>query len=117
MKRSEIREVIAAVASKVGGVTCEAYYKPNQKPGWGYVELLRTGYPNVLGGEDYWGVVITLPNDGAAAQKWQDDHQELLVVALMDELEVTEARGETHVQTDNPAVKVLVVEGHREGER
>lgn len=109
--------MIAAAASLVDGVTCEAYFKPNQKAGWGYVERLRTDYPNRLGGEDYWGVVITLPNDPAAAQEWTDTYQELLVLALADELEVTQARPEIHVQTDNAAIKVLVVEGHREGER
>jgi hypothetical protein len=114
--RANFRADIAAAASTVDGVEVQAYYRATDKVGMGYVERLRTDYPNRLGGEDYWGVVIALPNDQSAAQQWMDEHQTALVTALKAELVVTQCRGEIHPRTDNPSVKVLVVEGHRAGE-
>lgn len=116
MSRAETRADIAAAASTVDGVEVSAYYRATDKVGMGYVERPRTDYPNRLGGEDYFSVVINLPNDSSAAQQWMDENQTAIVKAVQAELVVTQARGETHQRTDNPSVKVLVVEGHRAGE-
>lgn len=114
MTPGEVREAIAAAATTVDGITCNAYYKTGEKPGTSYVELLRTDYPNQFGGEDYWGVVVILDNDLAAAQKFMDDHRGPLRTALMEELVVTQVRPEIVPLPDNPGIKTMVVEGHRE---
>ena len=107
------REEIAAAASQVDGVDCFPYYRLLSKPGQAYVELLRIDYPNRLGGEAYWGVVICLPPDQAAAQQWVEERHEALFAACGDALEVSQIRPEVVLLTDNQSQKVVVVEGHR----
>lgn len=110
------RQALAAAASTVDGVECSPTYEIQTTPGQAHVQWLRTDYPNQLGGWDYWGVVVTLPQDAAAAQAWIADHKAALVEALREEMYVDQARPEIVLETDNPSKKVLAVEGHRESE-
>jgi hypothetical protein len=110
------REEIAAALSALDGIDVSPTYRNVSGPGQGYVEWLRTDYPNRLGGEDYWGVVITLPADLAAAQAWIAENKARLIKALDSELFLTQARPELVLATDNPSQRVLVLEGHRESE-
>lgn len=111
-----VRQEIATAASTVDGVNLEAYYRANVKVGTGGLSWLRTEYPNKFGGEDYWGVLVNLPNDPAAAEAWIEEHKAALVGALKGVLVVTAARPEIVTSTDNPSQKVLTIEGHRESE-
>jgi hypothetical protein len=112
------REDIAAAASTVDGIEVFPEYEHVTTPGQGYVTWLRTEYPNTLGGEDYWGIVITLPPDTAAAQAWVAENLQPLWKALRKSraMTVTGARPDVDLPTDNQAQKVLIVEGHRESE-
>jgi hypothetical protein len=114
------REEIAAAASTVDGVDVSPQYRSVTAAGQGYVEWLRTDYPDPLGGEDYWGVVIVLPTDLAAAQQWIATYKTKLWRALgrkgENVLTVTQARPELVLMTDNQSLRVLVIEGHREDE-
>lgn len=112
------REEIAAAASTVDGIEVSPTYAAVSAPGQGYVTWLRTEYPNSLGGEDYWGVVIALPPDVAAAQEWVAEHLGPLWKALRTSrvMTVTGARPDVDLPTDNQAQKVLIIEGHRESE-
>ncbi|MET9313825.1 hypothetical protein ABZX12_18590 [Kribbella sp. NPDC003505] len=110
------REEIAAAASTVEGVECSPTYQVQTTPGQAYVQWMRTEYPNRLGGEDYWAVIVTLPSDAAAAQEWIEAHKAALVAALKTELIVTQALPQISPETDNPSKKILAVEGHRESE-
>ena len=113
MTPGEIREEIAAAASTVDGIQVFAYFKTG-KAGTGYVELLRTDYPNKFAGEDYWGVAVMLPGDDlAAAQKFMDDHRGPLRAALQEVLEVTNVHPEIVPLPDNPSQRTMVIEGHR----
>lgn len=108
------RAELAAAASVVEGVEIAPEYLDVSKPGQGYVEWLRTDYPNTLGGEDYWGVVIVLPDDIRSAQRWIAEHKKTIWDALGYAMVVTQARPELVLATDNPSQRVLVIEGHRE---
>lgn len=112
------REEIAAVLTALEGIEVFPTYQPVTTPGQGYVEWLRTSYPNTFGGEDYWGVLIAVPNDTAAAEQWIADNKGRLIEALTSTrvIVVTEARPEIVGFTDNPSQKVLTIEGHRESE-
>ena len=110
------RDEIAAAASTVEGVECSARYEVQTTPGQAHVQWMRTEYPNRLGGEDYWAVIVTLPQDAAAAQEWIEQHKGPLVKALGTELVVTQALPQIVPETDNPSKKVLAVEGRRESE-
>lgn len=107
------RDEIAAAASTADGVECSPKYLLLSKPGQAYVQWLRDDYPNQFGGESYWGVVVCLPQDTAAAQEWIEAHRVALWEACGPAMLVTQMRPEVHLMTDNQSQKVLVVEGHR----
>lgn len=113
---TEVRQAIADAASEVDGITCTPYYTGADKDGSAYVEMLRDDWPNKLGAERYYGVVVTLPTDQAAAEQFLEDKAGPLARALQHELAVTQVRGELILQTDGPATKSMVAEGHRAAE-
>lgn len=110
------REDIAAAANVLDGIEIAPYYELVSTPGQGWVELLRTDYPNTLGGEDYWGVVVVLPTELKAAQRFMDQYRHQLWNALGEAMVVTQTRPEQIAQPDNPIIKCMVIEGHREAE-
>lgn len=116
MTELTVREEIAAAANAVDGIEVYPYFESVSKDGQGYVEWLRAEYPNRLGGEDYWGVLIAVPADLAAAQQWVDQYRGPLIAALVKSrtLVVTAARPERVEVPDNAIIKMLVIEGHRE---
>lgn len=112
------REEIAAAANVLDGIEIHAYYELVSTPGQGWVERTRTDFPNAFGGEDYWGVVVMVPSDVNAAQRWIDANQARIVTALKTSraLIVTAALPQLVAQQDNTSIRALVIEGHREAE-
>ena len=110
------REDIAEAANVVDGIEIHPYFEAVSTPGMGWIELLRTDYPNTLGGEDYWGVVVVLPSDTAAAQRYMDEFRRTLWDALGEAMVVTQIRPEQIPMPDNTIIKSMVIEGHREAE-
>lgn len=110
------REEIAAAANLEDGIQITPYYELVSAPGQGYVERTRTEFPNKFGGEDYWGVVVYVPQELKAAQAWIDDNQARIVKALSKAMVVTLAQPQMILLQDNPSIRALVVEGHRETE-
>lgn len=106
------REEIAAAASTADGIECAPFYRVLSKPGQAYVTWLRDESPG-FGAEEYWGVVVCLPQDTAAAQLWVEEHKDALRTACMEALDVTQIRPDIDLQTDNQSQKVVVLEGHR----
>ena len=115
---SGAREEIAEVLTALDGIEVFAEYRAVTTPGQGFVTWLRTEYPNTFGGEDYWGVLIAVPQDTAAAEQWIAQNKARVIKALTKSrvLVVTQARPEIVAITDNPSQKVLTIEGHRESE-
>ena len=120
MTAETVRQELADAVSAVDGITCFTHYKDG-KAGTAWVEYLRTDYPpthGVLGGEDYWAVVVVLPDDLEAAQRFVDQYRDPVRKALMPVagtkwLIVTQVRKELIAVPDNPSIKTMVVEGHR----
>lgn len=112
------REEIAAAFSAIDGIDVSPEYRVVTVPGQGYVTWLRTEYPNTFGGEDYWGVLIIVPNDTAAAEAWIAENKGRVLKAIKSArvFTLTQARPEIVALTDNPSQKVLTIEGHRESE-
>lgn len=111
------REQIAAAANAVDGIEITPYYELVSTPGQGWVERLRTEYPNKFGGEDYWGIVVVLPQELKAAQLWVDEMQPRIVNALQGStILVSAARPQFIPVPDNQSIRALVIEGHREAE-
>lgn len=110
------REEIAAAANLEYGIEITPYYELVSTPGLGYVERTRTEFPNKFGGEDYFGVVVCVPQELKAAQAWIDDNQARIVKALSKAMVVTLAQPQLILLQDNQSIRALVVEGHRETE-
>ena len=112
------RELLAEAASALEGIQVEPYYKVVTGPGRGWVEHLRTEFfgKKILGGWQYWGVVVCVPTDMPAAQKWVDEHMADLCNALWPLMDLTQVRTEEISQTDGQIIKAMVIEGRREAE-
>ena len=87
---TEIREAIAAAASSVDGVKCSPWFRQTTKPGSAHVTYGRSfrdesgfGFMNV------WQVLVVLPQDIAAAEKWIAAKGDALLEALGEPLVVT----------------------------
>ncbi|KRF19660.1 hypothetical protein [Nocardioides sp. Soil796] len=117
MSAAEVRQALADAASTVEGITCFPYYKQMTKPGGACVRKDRTEYPNDFGGVNTWQVVVILPQDQAAAEKFMDEKTPLLVAALSPEMRVTEAYPTVTVLPDGgSAVNTVLIQGNREEE-
>lgn len=110
------RQAIAAAASTEDGIEVTPYYELVSAAGQGYVERTRTEFPNRFGGEDYWGVIVCVPQELKAAQAWIDENQARIVRALGEAMVVTLAQPQLIPMQDNQSIRALVVEGHRETE-
>ncbi|KAA1424314.1 hypothetical protein [Nocardioides antri] len=110
---AQVRAEIAAAANTVSGINCSPYFRQSVKPGDGMVRRERTNYPNPFGGIVTWQVIVALPQDLAAAEKYLDEHLPDLVEAIQESLVVTSTTPQ-QLALDTGAVPVVVIEGHRE---
>lgn len=108
-----VREDLAAAASTVDGISCAPFYRQTTKPGDAMVRLARIEYPNVLGGMVTWQVVVLMPADFAAAEKFLDDKLPALVDALSAYMIVNSATP-AQLQLENGTVPAVFIEGQRE---
>lgn len=90
------------------------YYEQSTRPGGGYVHLDRVEYPDRLGGVAFWNVVILLPQDLAAAERFIEECLPPLREALSAEMVVTSARPEQLNLTGAGLLPCLFINGHRE---
>ncbi|MEU4391641.1 hypothetical protein [Kribbella sp. NPDC023855] len=113
-----VRELLAEAVSALEGISVEPYYKAVTGPGRGWIEHLRTEFPGkkINGAWQYWGVVVCVPSDMAAAQKFVDEHLVDLSNALWPLMNLTQVRNEEIPQTDGQIIKAMVIEGRREAE-
>lgn len=118
MAEPTVREILAEAASALAGIEVEPYYKAVSGPGRGWVERTRTEFPGarINGAWRYWGVVVCLPSDTAAAQRFVDEHEDALSNALWPVMDLIQVRNEEIPQTDGQIIKAMVIEGRREAE-
>lgn len=110
---TEIREAIAAAASSVDGVKCSPWFRQTTKPGSAHVTYGRSfrdesgfGFMNV------WQVLVVLPQDIAAAEKWIAAKGDALLEALGEPLVVT-GMSPQRLALDTDSVPCVVIEGNR----
>lgn len=111
-----VREALATAANTVDGVNVTPYYRQATTPGQGMVRFDRTDYPNPFGGLTTWWVVVVLPQDMGAAEKWLDKNGSALRGAVAEELAVRSMYPQQLALTDGSAVLAVVIEGQREEE-
>lgn len=118
MAEPTVREILAAAVSALEGIQVEPYYRAVSGPGRGWIEHIRTEFPGsqIHGAWQHWGVVVCVPTDMAAAQKYVDDHLVALSNALWPLMDLTQVRNEEISQTDGQIIKAMVIEGRREAE-
>lgn len=110
---AEVREKIAAAASTVEGVRCSEYFRQTTKPGDALVRLDRLNRDETgFGYMAVWQVVVMLPQDLAAAEKWLDEHTDFLITAISEELVVTTVTPQ-QLALDTGLVPCVVIEGAR----
>ena len=109
-----VRQAIATAANTVAGVKVTPYYRQVTEPGQGMVRFDRTDYPNTFGGLTTWWVIVVLPQDLEAAERWLDENGSALRGAVAEELAVRSMYPQQLALTDGSAVLAVVIEGQRE---
>lgn len=110
---AEVREALAAAANTVDGVHCTPYFRQSVKPGDAMVRLDRmTRDTSGFGFMVTWQVVVALPTDLSAAEKWLDANTDSLVAAIGEEMVVTTVMPQ-QLALDTGTVPVVLIEGNR----
>jgi hypothetical protein len=109
-----VRQEIAEAASTVAGVTCTPYYVQTTSAGAAYVRLDRIEYPNPFGGVAYWNVVLLLPQDIAASEKYLEEKVPLIREAIEEHLFVTSVTPQQLQLGSGPTLPCAFINGHRE---
>ena len=110
-----VRQAIAEAATTVDGINVTPYFRQTTKAGEGMVRHDRTAYPNRFGGVVTWQVLVLLPQDIAAAEKYLEDKAPALLEAVSDHLVIT-SMAPQQLALDTGQVPCVVIEGHREEE-
>jgi hypothetical protein len=109
-----VRNELADAANTVEGISVAPYFRQSTKPGAGVVQLARVEWPNRLGAEAYWQLLILLPSDIAAAQKRSEALIPLLYAALKDYLVITGIElARTQLDTSGGGTPCVLISGHR----
>jgi hypothetical protein len=111
-----VRQILANAANTVSGVKCTPYFTQSLAAGSASVRLDRVEYPNRFGGVAHWQVIVFLPQELAAAEKWLDAKMPALHEALDGELVITSIGIQQVVVEAGTALLSAVVAGHREQE-
>lgn len=110
------RTDLATAASTVEGITAHPSYVQGTDPGLTFVRLERIDYPNPFGGVAHWNVVVVLPQDIAAAERFVEDHLEPLRLALEPYLAITSAVPQRIEFPGVGVVPCVFINGHREAD-
>lgn len=111
-----VRNALAAAANTVVGISCQPYFVQSTESGVAMVRLDRIEYPNPFGGVCHWNVIVLLPQDQEAAEKYIDAKIPAVRDALAEQLVITQVQPQ---RLDIPGVGVLpcvFINGHREQE-
>lgn len=113
-----VRQAIVDALAPISGVKGYPYFRPTVTPGDAVVRLDRTDYPQPSdwGGLQTWQVLVILPVELEAAERWVDDKRPALVAALADVMQVVSAVPTELRLPEGLAVPCLIIEGKRESE-
>lgn len=113
---SEVRQKLADAASRVDGVNVTPYFRQTTKPGQGMVRLDRmTRSANGFGFMNTWQIIILLPADIAAAERWLENNTSDLVHEIEQELILLSVTPQ-QLALDSGTIPVVIIEGNREQE-
>lgn len=108
------RSDLTAAAGTVEGIRAHPYVVGDTDPGTVYPRLDRIEYPNPFGGVAYWNVVLVLPQDLEAAERYLEEKLPALKAALDPHLVITSVAMQ-RLQLDGVGtLPVAFINGHRE---
>lgn len=110
-----VRQTIADAANTVDGITCAPYFVQNSNAGIAYVRLDRIEYPNPFGGITYWDLVVNLPSDYAAAEKYLESKVPDLIEAIEEHVTVFRVTPQ-RLSTKAGEWPVVFIHTHREAD-
>lgn len=111
-----VRAALAAAASSVEGINVSAYFRQTTKVGDGMVRFDQSNRSdNGFGFMDTWQVLVILPQDLAAAEKYIETKVPALVTAIEEQLIVTSVTPQ-QLALDTGLVPCVFIEGSREQE-
>jgi len=108
------RQAISDAMNTVAGITCSPYYRQVTKAGEAMVRIDRTVYPDSLGGLATWQVVVILPQDVVAAEKYLDEKTDALVAAAWTQMAVGSVTPSEIVLAEGQRLPCVLIEGVRE---
>lgn len=110
---AEVRNAISAAASSVSGVNCTPYFRQSTKTGDAMVRFDRMNRDDSgFGFMVVWQVVLMLPQDVAAAEKYLEEKTPALIAALSEELVITSVTPQ-QLALDTGYVPCVFFEGNR----
>lgn len=111
-----VRQLLADAANTITGVNVAPYFRQSTKTGDGMVRLDRmTRASNGFGFVNSWQVIVCLPQDLAAAEKYLEQNVSALVEALGEVMVVASVTPQ-QLALDTGLVPCVFIEGHREQE-
>jgi hypothetical protein len=111
----QARNLIANAVSTVDGVNVTPYFRQTTKAGEGMVRLDVQRRDDARFYLDTWQVLVVLPQDIAAAEKWLDANLVALREAAREQLVVLSITPQD-LLLDTGKVPVVVIEGVREAD-
>ena len=113
---SAVREAIADAASTVPGITATPYFVPSTNPGTAYVRLDHVEYPNRFGGVAFWDLVVILPQDYAAAERYVEEKVPAIREAIQEHLAIDRVTPQQLQISGVGTLPAVFINGHREEE-
>lgn len=110
---AEVRELLAIAASTgVGGVNTQPYFVQTTAAGLAFVRLDRIEYQRGYA-TGFWSIVVQLPTDRAAAEKYLEQWVPEMVESLSAEMHVLTVTPQD-IDFGSGAIPCAVISGHRE---
>lgn len=110
---ADVRAALAAAASSVDGINCSPYFRQSTKPGDAMVRFERDARDESgFGFMRTWQVMVMLPQDLAAAEKYLDANLDAIVAAVAEELVITTVTPQ-QLALDTGLVPCVLIEGVR----
>jgi hypothetical protein len=113
---AQAREALADAINEVPGFNCSPWFRQTTKPGDAVVQWGGARRPdNGFGYINRWEVVVILPQDIAASEKYVAENLPSLLEAASTQMVITNVTP-NQLALDTGVVPCVVIEGNREME-
>lgn len=114
---AEARAALAGQVETVAGLSCTPYYRQTTKAGDAMVRMASISRDDSgFGFMVTWQVVLILPSDFKASEKYLEEKIDDLIAAVGEEMIVTGVTPQELVFDNGTSIPAVVIEGAREKE-